>query len=38
MNFEDEPNFKIMRSFAPGERDAIKDCLERARMARKVNR
>jgi len=29
-----EPNFELMRSFAPGERDVIKACLDRARRAK----
>lgn len=27
-----ESNFKLMRTFAPGERDVIEECLERARI------
>lgn len=26
-----EPNFELMRTFAPGEREMIEKCLERAR-------
>lgn len=28
---QSESNFQLMRSYAPGERELIKNCLERAR-------
>jgi len=27
-----ESNFQLMRTYAPGERDIIKECLEKARL------
>ena len=36
VDMDDEPNFKLMRTYAPGERELIQERLERARLKKKM--